>query len=72
MIFRSLDNTNYKAGSLRLSAKIHKESFSWRPIINLKDHPTNKICKMLDFLFKPLVYESETYLKDSQNLLQIC
>lgn len=65
-------NINYcKLGTFRLLAKLHKSKFSWKPIVNCKNHPTSKISKLLDFLLKPLVQKSETYLKDSQNLIQI-
>ena len=37
-------------GKFRLLAKLHKEKFSWRPIINCQKTPTEKICKLLDFL----------------------
>ncbi len=32
-----------KLGSFRLLAKLHKPKFSWRPIINCKNHPNKNI-----------------------------
>ena len=59
-----------KLGSFRLLAKLHKPKFSWRPIVNCKNHPNSKICLILDLLLKPIVLKTETYIKDSQNLIQ--
>jgi hypothetical protein len=59
-----------KLGSFRLLAKLHKPKFSWRPIINCKNHPNSKICNLLDQLLRPIVTKTETYIKDSQNLIQ--
>ena len=58
-------------GSIRLMAKVHKTNFDWRAIINCENHPTNKIAIFFDLLIKPIVIKSQTYLKDSQNLIQI-
>ncbi len=59
-----------KLGSFRLLAKLHKTKFSWRPIVNCRNHPNSKISLILDLLLKPIVMRSETYIKDSQNLIQ--
>ena len=61
-----------KLGSFRLLAKLHKPSFSWRAIINCKNHPTSKISMVFDFLIKPIIIKTESYIKDSQNLIQFC
>ena len=63
--------TECKLGSFRLLAKLHKEKFNWRPIINCKNHPNSKISKFLDSLFKPIIVKTESYIKDSQNLIQL-
>jgi hypothetical protein len=66
-----LNNLNdSKLGSFRLLAKLHKPKFSWRPIVNCKSHPNSKICHIIDLILKPIVMKTETYLKDSQNLIQ--
>ena len=49
---------------------MHKKKFSWRPIINCQNSPTEKICKLIDYILKPIVTNTETYIKDSQNLIQ--
>jgi hypothetical protein len=59
-----------KLGSFRLLAKLHKTKFSWRPIVNCRNHPNSKISLILDLLLKPIVMRTETYIKDSQNLIQ--
>jgi len=61
-----------KLGSYRLFAKLHIETFSWRPIINCRNHPASKISKMLDLILKPIVMKTESFIKDSQNLIQKC
>ena len=58
-----------KLGSFRLLAKLHKPKFSWRPIINCKNHPNNRICYLIDQILRPIVIRTETYIKDSQNLI---
>jgi len=71
--FKNLLKINIKStklGSFRLLAKLHKEKFDWRAIINCTDHPTSKIAMFFDFLIKPIIITTETYIKDSQNLIQ--
>ena len=67
-----LKEEDCKLGSFRLLAKLHKPSFSWRAIINCKNHPTSKISILFDFLIKPIIIKTESYIKDSQNLIQLC
>lgn len=62
---------NCKVGSFRMMAKLHKKSFGWRPILNCINHPTSKLSMFFDFLIKPIIVESTTYIKDSQNLIQL-
>ena len=64
------DINNSILGSFRLLAKLHKPTFSWRPIVNCKEHPNSKICFVIDYILKQIVMKTETYLKDSQNLIQ--
>jgi len=64
------DINNSKLGSFRLLAKLHKPTFSWRPIVNCKDHPNSRICFVIDYILKQIVRKTETYLRDSQNLIQ--
>ena len=67
-----LETNKYKLGNFKLMAKVHKKEFGWRPIINSIDHPTSKICFLLDKIFQPFVLKTDSYIKDSQNLIQIC
>ena len=57
-------------GSFRILPKIHKDSFGTRPIINYKKHFLNDLCVLLNFLIRPYVVNTESYIKDSQNLIQ--
>lgn len=66
----NLEVKKVNLGKFKLLAKLHKAKFSWRPIINCQNTPTQKICKLIDFILKPLVIKTETYLRDSQNLIQ--
>jgi hypothetical protein len=66
-----LPDVNNKIGKFRILAKLHKKDFAIRPIINCKNHFTEKISIFIDHLLKPIIENSESYLKDSQNLLQI-
>ncbi len=57
-LLKNIENT--KLGSFRLLAKLHKPKFSWRPVINCKDHPNSKICNIIDLILKPIVIKTET------------
>ena len=61
-----------RLGNFRVLAKLHKENFGIRPIINNKKHITSQICKLIDLIIKPVLYKTKTYLKDSQHLIQKC
>ena len=64
------DLKNTKAGKFKILAKIHKEKFGIRPIINCIGHPTEFLCKFIDMFLQPIVKSKNTILKDSQHLLQ--
>ena len=70
-LFKLLEINKAKLGNLRLLPKIHKDKFGLRPIISYKDNPTNKLCILLDKILRPFVINSPSYIKDSQNLIQI-
>jgi len=57
--------------NFRILPKLHKDTFSIRPIINCINSPTSKICQFLDLVLQPFVRNTESYLQDSQHLLQI-
>ena len=59
-----------KLGSFRLLMKIHKTKFGTRPIINSKSHPTENLSWLLDSILKPLLKLTDSYIQDSQHLLQ--
>ena len=67
-----LDPNLCKLGKFRILPKIHKQKFSTRPIINCIHHPTEKLCLFIDCICKFYVFQANSILKDSQNLLQIC
>jgi hypothetical protein len=61
---------NAKLGSFRILPKLHKNKFGIRPIINCKDHPTSNLAFLMDVILQPFVKNSESYIQDSQNLIQ--
>lgn len=68
-----LEKDTCKLGKFRILPKIHKkDKFSTRPIINCKGHPTEKMCQVIDMIFKHILKDADTVLKDSQELLQVC
>ena len=69
-LFNNLHLKNCKVGSFRILAKLHKNIFDSRPIINCISHPTSGISIVVDSLLQPFVKLSESYLQDSQHLLQ--
>ena len=72
MLFKHLKFDNCKLGKFKIMPKIHKLKFGTRPIIASIDHPTSSLCFVLDYILQPLVVKNETYLRDSQNLIQYC
>ena len=61
-----------KTVNFKMLAKLHKKEFGWRPIIDSIGHPTSRICFLIDKIFQPFVIQTDSYLKDSQNLVQKC
>jgi hypothetical protein len=64
------DNIQPKLGNIRILPKIHKSKFSVRPIINYGNNPVSKLCILVDFVLRPFVVASDSYIKDSQDLMQ--
>ena len=58
-------------GKFRILTKLHKDKFGIRPIINNINHPTIGLSQFIDLFLQPYVKNSESFLKDSQHLLQI-
>ena len=50
--------------------KLHKKKFGTRPIINSKSHPTENLSWFLDSVLKPIIVLTESYIQNTQNLLQ--
>ncbi len=69
-VLKPKDSSNL--GKFKLLAKLHKNKFGIRPIINNRGHPTEGLSQFIDLFLQPFVRNSESYLKDSQNLLQDC
>ena len=67
-----LEKERVKLRNFKLLAKLHKKEIGWRPILNSIEHPTSKICFLLDKIFQPYVIKTDSHLKDSQNHIQIC
>ena len=65
----SIKQFNTKLGSIRLMAKVHKKTFDWGAIMNFQKHPTGRIALFFDLLIKAIITKTETYLKDSQNII---
>jgi hypothetical protein len=68
-LYESLKSNNLKLGNLRTLPKLHKKKFSLRPIISYKKHVTSLICVLIDFIIRPYITNSETYIKDSQDFI---
>ncbi len=63
---------NKKLANFRILLKLHKiNKFGIRPLINCSNTTLSVISKILDFIFKPLVSKHFSYIKDSQNLIQL-
>jgi len=61
-----------KLGKFKILAKLHKTKFGIRPIINSIGHPTEPLSNFLDKFLQPFIKTSESYIRDSQNVLQNC
>ena len=61
-----------KLNKFKIIHKLHKKTFSVRPIINNKGHLTELLSQFLDIFLQPFVKNSNSYLKDSRHLLQCC
>lgn len=65
-----INHTKCKVGSFRILPKIHKDKFSVRPIVNCLNHFTSDLCLLMELILRPFVLVCESFLKDSQHLLQ--
>ena len=53
--------------------KIHKKKFPvpGRPIVSSCDSPTEKISMLLDIILQPLVLQTESYIRDTGDLMKV-
>ena len=65
-LFNLLKPNSGKLGSASLLAKIHKQVFDLRQIINYKDHITEPISIIIDGILFPLVKTFPCFILDSQ------
>jgi hypothetical protein len=65
-----LNNDLTRFGKIRFMPKLHKQKFGERYIINCNMHPTSNIALLIDCILNPLVKQTESYIQDSQHLLQ--
>ncbi len=68
-----MPNLKYKKlAKFRILIKLHKPNkFGVRPLINCSNTTLSVLSKILDFIFKPIVMKHFSYIKDSQNLIQL-
>ena len=69
-LFNNLINLGSRLGSFRILPKILKEKFDTRPIINYRDHLITNLCLFIEFILRPYVRKSDSFIMDSQNLIQ--
>ena len=69
-LYEVLKPLNSCLGKFRILPKLHKNKFGIRPIINCKNHPTSRLCKLIELILSPFVKKFDSYIQDSQNLLQ--
>ena len=59
-----------KLSKFRVLIKFHKlPKFGTRPIVNCINSATSRIAELIDFLLQPLVKQTNTYIKDTQYLI---
>ncbi len=66
-------NLKYKKlAKFRILLKLHKPNkCGIRPLVNCSNTTLSVLSKILDFIFKPIVMKHFSYIKDSQNLIQL-
>jgi hypothetical protein len=65
-------SSDSRLGKFRILVKLHKPKLGIRPIVNFRNNPMEKFSKFLDFLLGPIVKNTESFIQDSQHLLQDC
>ena len=63
---------NKKLASFRILLKLHKPNkFGVRPLVNCSNTTLSALSKTIDYYLKPIVCNHFSFIKDSQNLLQL-
>ena len=59
-------------GKLNFLPKIHKRlsAFSGRPVISNCGSPTEKVTEYVDYIFKPIMQDRWSYIKDSGDFIK--
>ena len=73
-IFKSIHPKIFykKLANFRILMKLHKPNkFGIRPLVNCSNTTLSIISKTIDYFLKPLMINHYTYIKDSQNLIQL-
>ncbi len=61
-----------KLANFRILIKLHKpKKFGIRPLVNCSNTTLSIISKTIDYFLKPIMINHYTYIKDSQNLIQL-
>ncbi len=71
-LLNNLIPSECKLGVYKMQPKLHKKKFGTRPLINSIKHPTSRTSLFLNKIMQPFVRKMESFLLDSQNLLQKC
>ena len=66
-----LSPNNTVLGNYRILPKLHKSKFGIRPLVNYNNTPTFNISKFLFILLNDNVKNFDSYIQDSQHLIQL-
>jgi len=69
-LFNNLIIKKSRLGKFKIMPKLHKAIFGIRPIIASVNHPTSVLSLLIDLILQDFVTKTETYVKDSQNIIQ--
>ncbi|KAL9972935.1 hypothetical protein ACROYT_G019335 [Oculina patagonica] len=66
---RYLIQTDPKPGRFYILPKVHKQGNPGRPIVSSNSHPTERISHFVDYHLKPLVQNTDSFIKDTTHFL---
>ena len=69
-IYSKLVVKDFKICKFRILAKVHKEKFSLRPIVNSINSITSNFCILIDCILKTFIFKMDSFILDSQNMIQ--